>query len=81
MVDVDEHRLDTERRLNPPQRGGERQRIAATGESDDDPIIGREARVARAGQQALLEPVRRLPARSDARISGGAALPDRLPRV
>jgi hypothetical protein len=67
VVDVDEDRLDAERRLNPPQSASEGERVAPAGESDDDPIMGGEPSVASADQQALFEPIRRLPARSNAR--------------
>ena len=69
VVDVNEYRLDTKGCLNPSQRGGERQRVTTAGESDDDPIMGHESHGARARQQALLEPVRRLPAGSAMRSS------------
>jgi hypothetical protein len=62
VVDMDEERLDAERRPDPAQRGGQRERVATAGESDDDAIVSREASGAGAGQQALLEPVRGLPA-------------------
>jgi hypothetical protein len=70
VVDVDENRLDAEGRLYPPQRGGQRERVAAAGESDNDPIVSGEPSGAGASQQALLEPVRRLPARLTARPRG-----------
>jgi hypothetical protein len=50
VVDVNEYRRDAKRRLNPPQCGGERQRVAPAGESDDNPILGCKSCVARAGQ-------------------------------
>jgi hypothetical protein len=67
VVDMDENRLDAEGRLYPAQRGGQRERVAAAGESDDDTIVSCEPSGAGAGQKALLEPIRRLPARSTAR--------------
>jgi hypothetical protein len=70
VVDVDEQRLDPEGGLSPPQHGGERQRVAPAGKSDDDAITGCESGNAGAGQQTLLDPVRRLPAGSLARPRG-----------
>ena len=67
---MNEYRLDTKGCLNPSQRGGERQRVTPAGESNDDPVMACEPRVARAGQQALFEPIRRLPAGSATRSSG-----------
>jgi hypothetical protein len=75
VVDVDEHWLDAEDRLNPSQRGGERERVPTAGESHHDPIVSRELCGTRVGQQALLEPARRLPARSSTRPRGRCCAP------
>ena len=62
MIDVDKEHVHPERRVSPPQRRGERERVSAAGEPNDDPIVNRELGVARTGKQALLEPSRRLAA-------------------
>ncbi len=68
MIDVNEEGLDAERGSHPPQRRGQRERIAATGKPDNDALPALKLLSASANQKTLLESVR-------GRANPGRAIP------